>query len=96
MAQRRRSYTAEFKEQAVKQVIDGSRSVVDVAAEQGVHEHTLRTWINAYRRDHVGEELPLSGSERARLQQLEKENRELRLKGEFLGKAAAFFAREYR
>ena len=50
----------------------------------------------AYRRDHVGEEPPLTLPERARLRELEKEIRELRLKSEFLGKAAAFFAQEYR
>ena len=52
--------------------------------------------MNAYRRAHAGEEPPLSVSERARLRELEKEVRELRLKSEFLGKAAAYFAQEYR
>jgi transposase-like protein len=41
-------------------------------------------------------EAPLSLSERARLAELERENRQLRLDNEFLGKAAAFFAKEYR
>jgi transposase-like protein len=36
----------------------------------------------------------LTVSERVRLRELESENRELRMKNEFLGKAAAFFARE--
>jgi transposase len=45
---------------------------------------------------HAGEEPPLTISERARLRELEKENRELKLEREFLGKAAAFFASEYR
>jgi transposase len=40
-------------------------------------------------------EPPLMISERARLRELE-EVRELRMKAEFLGKAAAFFAQEYR
>ncbi len=43
-----------------------------------------------------GEEPPLSVSEREELRRLKEENRELRLKSEFLGKAAAFFAQEYR
>jgi hypothetical protein len=42
------------------------------------------------------EEPPLNISERARLRELERENRELRMKTEFLGEAAAFFAQEYR
>ncbi len=77
-------------------MIDQSRKVAEVAREIGVNEQTLRNWVNAYRKDHAGEEPPLSVSERARLRELEKEVRELRLKNEFLGKAAAFFAQEYR
>jgi transposase len=77
-------------------VIDGSRPVIDVAREIGVHEQTLRNWLTVYRKEHVGEEPPLTLSERARLRELEAEVRELRLKSEFLGKAAAFFAQEYR
>jgi transposase len=57
---------------------------------------TLRNWVNRYRAEHVDEEPSLTISERAGLRELEKENRELRMKAEFLGKAAAFFAQEYR
>jgi transposase-like protein len=52
--------------------------------------------VARWRAEHVDEEPPLSVSERARLRELERENRELRMKSEFLGKAAAFFAQEYR
>ena len=95
MSKKRRVFTPEYKEQAAKMVIEQSGSVASVASEISVNEQTLRNWVNAYRRDHAGEEPPLSISERARLRELEKEVRELRLKNEFLGKAAAFFAREY-
>jgi transposase-like protein len=37
-----------------------------------------------------------SHGQRRRGQGLERENAELRMKNEFLGKAAAFFARDYR
>jgi transposase-like protein len=96
MPERRRKFTAEFKDEAAKMVIDGSRPVAEVAREIHVNEGTLGSWVNKYRIEHAGEEPPLSISDRARLRELERENRELRMKAEFLGKAAAFFAQEYR
>ena len=53
-------------------------------------------WVHQYRVEHVDDEPALSVSERARLRELEREGRELRMKTEFLGKAAAFFAQQYR
>ncbi|MFN2497319.1 MAG: transposase [Pseudonocardiaceae bacterium] len=72
------------------------RPVASVARELGLNEQTLRNWVNSYRKAHADEEPPLTISERARLRELEKEARELHLEKEFMGKAAAFFAREYR
>ena len=43
-----------------------------------------------------GEEPPLTVSERARLRELERESRELKMENEFLKKAAAYFARDHR
>jgi transposase-like protein len=77
-------------------VIESSRAIAEVAREIQVNEGTLGNWVNKYRAEHADEEPPLSVSDRARLRELERENRELRLKAEFLGKAAAFFAQEYR
>lgn len=96
MSGRRRNFTPEFKDEAVKMVIESNRPVAAVAREIHVNEGTLGNWVNKYRSDHVGDEPPLSIGERARLRELEKENRDLRMKAEFLGKAAAFFAQEYR
>ena len=96
MPERRKKYSPEFREEAVKAVIETSRPIAQVARELGLVEGTLGNWVNAYRREHAGQEPPLTVSERARLRELEKEVRELRLKNEFLGKAAAFFAQEYR
>ena len=45
----RRKYSAEFKEQAVRRVIDGPRPFVDVARELGMHEGTLANWVHRYR-----------------------------------------------
>ena len=96
MRERRRKFSPEFKDEAVKMVIESSRAIAEVAREIQVNEGTLGNWVNKYRVEHADEEPPLSMPERARLRELERENRQLKMKAEFLGKAAAFFAQEYR
>jgi transposase len=91
-----RSFSPEFKDEAVKMVIETSRPIARVAKELGINEGTLGNWVSAYRRDHAGEEPPLTASERARLRETERENRELKMENEFLKKAAAYFAGEHR
>jgi hypothetical protein len=50
--------------------------------------------VNRYRRDHAGEEAPLSVSDRARLREVERQLREVRMENEFLKKAASYFAQD--
>lgn len=88
-----RKFTPEYRVEAVRLVIDGSRPIAQVARELGIHEGTLGNWVNKYRADHPASE-ELGITDRARLRALEKENLELRMQAEFLKKAAAFFARE--
>ena len=94
MPERRRKFSPEFKDEVVKMVTESSRPIAEVAREIQVNEGTLGNWVNKYRVEHVDEEPPLTISDRARLRELERENRELKMKAEFLGKAAAFFAQE--
>jgi transposase len=86
VSQKRRSFTPEFREEAAKMVVELSRSVASVARELGLNGQTLRNWVNDYRVAHAGNEPPLAVSERARLRELEREVRELRLEKEFLVK----------
>lgn len=98
MSVKRANFSPEFKEQMVKAFLEqeGRKNLSEVARENGVGAETLRVWVKKYRELHPQEEAPLSISERARLAELERENRELKLEREFLGKATAFFAKEYR
>jgi transposase-like protein len=96
MPERRRKFSPEFRDEAVKMVTEGNRSTAQVARELGVNPGTLGNWVAAYRKAHPVDEEPLSVSDRARLRELERENQELKMRNEFLGKAAAFFAQEYR
>ena len=86
VSRKRRNFSAEYKAEAVKMVVEESRPIARVAADLGINDGTLGNWVNAYRQAHAGEEPVLSISERARLRELEKENRELKLEKEFLGK----------
>jgi transposase len=91
-----RKFTSEFREEAARMVVETSRPIADVARELGINETSLGNWVRAYRENHAGDEPPLQVSERARLRELERENRELRMKADFLSKAAAYFAAEHR
>ena len=95
MVMTRKNFSPEYREEAVKMVLESSRPIAQVARELGLNEGTLGNWVNTYRRAHAGEEPPLTISERARLRELEKEVRDLKMEREFLGKAAAFFASKH-
>ena len=77
-------------------VVESDRPIAQIAREIKVNETTLGYWVKNYREAHENEEPPLQLSERARLRELEKENRELKMECEFLSKAAAYFAAEHR
>ena len=65
MRERRRKFSPEFKDEAVKMVIESSRAIAEVAREIQVNEGTLGNWVNKYRVEHADEEPPLSVSDRA-------------------------------
>jgi transposase len=91
-----RGHTPEFREAAAREVVEKSRPVADVARDCGVTGQTVRNWVDAYRTVREPDSTELTSEERKRLRELEKENRELRERMEFLGKASAFFAARYR
>ena len=88
MSRAKRVFSPEFREDAVRLVIDSSRPIASGARELGIGEGTLGNWVNVYRREHVGEEPGLNVSDQARLRELERKYREVKLENEFLKKAA--------
>src|SRR5680860_592446 len=95
MSSRRKKFSPEYREEAVKLVIDSSRPIAQVARELGLNEGTLGNWVNTYRREHAGDEPPLDISERARLRESERALRDVKMENEFLKKAAAYFAQHH-
>ena len=43
-------YAPEFKDEAVKQVIDKGHSVVDVAKRLGIPDNVLYTWVSKFKK----------------------------------------------
>lgn len=94
MGSTRRKFTAEFKAESVELVINSGRPVAEVARDLGINEGTLGNWVNAAKKRGEFTEKPLEVDERARLKELEEENRRLKMEREVLKKAAAWFAKE--
>ncbi len=94
MGSKRREFTPEYKDEAVKLVINTGRPVATVARELGIVEQTLGNWVKAYRARHEAGDEVLTEAERVELVRLRKENAELNLDRAFLKKASLFFAQE--
>ena len=89
----RRRFTAEFKAQAVKRLLDGSRGLAEVATELGVSTGQLSTWRIEHFAAGSAEALAARKAEEAETLRLKRENKRLEEEVEILKKAAAFFAR---
>ena len=93
MGKPRRAFTPEFKQEAVRQVTDLGRPLSQVARELAVRPEQLRGWRQQLMAR--GTVVPTGRVETAEdeVRRLRRELAVLRQEHEFLGKAAAFFAR---
>lgn len=93
MSTTRRKFTPEYRREAARLVIDTGRPVAPVARELGLGEQLLGRWVAQERaRLEAPEESAAAETEKSELERLRRENAQLRMDNEFLGKAAAFFA----
>ena len=92
---KRRTFTPEFKAEAVRLVRETGKSVTAVAQDLGIWRTVLDKWVKQAKTDR-GEGPPgvLTTDEKQELTRLRKENRELRMERELLKEWAAFFAKE--
>ena len=91
-------YSPEVRERAVRLVFEHKgehesqwAAIGSIGSKIGCTAETLRKWVRQAERDQ-GKRSGLSSSERDRLKELERENRELKRANEILRKASAFFA----
>ena len=100
MSERSRRYSPEVRERAVRMVLEhqheyGSQwaAITSISGKFGPTPETLRSWVRRAEVDE-GRRPGLTTDERAKLKELERENRELRRANEILKSASLFFATE--
>lgn len=87
----RKTYTQEFKLDAVKLVTERGLSRARVARDLGVGPQTLRNWLRAFAAD--ADAVPAAGTEAQQLAALRRENELLREERDILKKALGIFSR---
>lgn len=93
MPDKRRRYDRQFREGAVRIVKETGKSAAEVARDLGVDPGTLRVWVVRDRAVNGGGG-ELSIDDRARLEQLERENAELRMERDVLKRSVVLWVKE--
>ena len=96
MARRkRRRFTPEFKADAVRLVMTGSKTIAEVRKQFDLTETALREWVKRAEAD-AGSGTPgaLTTAERSELIELRKRLKRAEMERDILKKATAFFAKE--
>ena len=93
----RRTFTREFKVEAVRLVRDRGVSVAQAARDLGVHENVIRKWVKDFEAD-PAQSFPGQGHmkpEQAENERLRREVQKLKAERDILKKAAAYFAKDH-
>ncbi len=102
MSEQKRSgrYPAEMRERAVRMMFEHRdeyptewKAIVSISSQLGINHETLRSWVRKAEVD-AGERPGVTSDEKARLRELERENKELRRANEILKAASTFFGAE--
>ncbi len=94
MGNKRRSFSKEFKLEAVRLVIEGGNSIAEVSRDLGIRPALLGRWKQEY--EHAQENaFPGRGQLRPEdeLRHLRRENARLRMERDILKKAAVIFSK---
>ena len=96
MARKRRTYTSEFKAEAVKLVTEQGYSVAEAARSLGINDNLIRNWKHALQAQ-GDQAFPVQGNRspfEEEMRRLRAENQRLRAERDILKKATALFAQE--
>jgi transposase len=94
---KRRTYSREYKLEAVKKVVLQGMSYCEVARDLGIRDNLIHNWRKAFEADGtLDAQLRGNTSSEAELKRLRNEVRQLKMERDILKKATAFFAKESR
>ncbi len=96
MRKERRTFSQEFKQEAVALVVEHGYSYAAAGRSLGIRGNLIGRWTRQLE-DHASAAFPGKGkrsAEQQRIHDLEMENRRLRMEKEILKKATAFFVKE--
>jgi transposase len=94
----RRTFSPEFKLEAVKLVRERGVAISQAARDLGLHQNVLRKWVRDHA-EHAEQAFPGRGKQRpddAEVSRLRRELAKTKAERDILKKAIAFFAKEPR
>ena len=87
-------YTPEFKDEAVRQVVDRGYSVAEVSERLGVSAHSLYKWVKAVKPDQTEAQAAELTEAKREILKLRAQLRRTEEERDILKKAARYFAKE--
>ena len=87
-------YSPEFKDEAIRQIVDRGYSVTEVSQRLGVSAHSLYKWVKAVKPDKTEEQAAALIEARSEVLKLRAQLRRTEEERDILKKAARYFARE--
>ena len=85
-------FSPEFKDEAVRQIVDRGYSVAEVSERLGVSAHSLYKWVKAVKPDKTDEQASALIEARSEVLKLRAQLRRTEEERDILKKAARYFA----